>query len=60
MPVGEYKGEAFKPKSAVPTGTHGGGNIMFWDCFAAGSTGTFYMGGIINSLTSPSKQLLNG
>lgn len=45
------KGEAFTSKNSAPTGKHGGGNIMFWGRYAASGTGTFHMGGIINSLT---------
>ncbi|KAK3550549.1 hypothetical protein QTP70_000006 [Hemibagrus guttatus] len=33
------KGEAFNPKNTIPTVKHGGGNLIFWECFSAGGPG---------------------
>jgi len=42
-------GKAFLPKNTVPTVKHGGGNLMFWGCFAASGTGRLVkIDGIMN------------
>ena len=39
---GGKRGTLARPKNTITIVKHGGGNIMFWGCFAAGGTGALH------------------